>query len=258
MKIDKLSKAISAAEEDLDEIDRVIDPLAVETQAALGRVTADLLSGVIDDAKAAKLREQAELELERMRERRETLMTGLPGLRERLASEEETERVRQVEKQRVELRQSAHTRDRAQKKFVTDVRDTLAAGRELQRRRELVEADVQTIGAMLQPGEGLGVDIDEPAFGPEAEALREVLAVPPQRPAAERQTRRDEASQQQQLQDEESLSWFRQRPSPMRLAQVPAHLRHEAETILREYQAKDEVEQQRLKEQAASREVLRV
>jgi len=71
--IERLSKAISAAEEELDEIDRVIDPLTDEKQAALSRITADLLSGVIDDAEAAKLREQAELELDRLvRQRRAT------------------------------------------------------------------------------------------------------------------------------------------------------------------------------------------
>ncbi|MEJ7790779.1 MAG: hypothetical protein WKF65_02265 [Gaiellaceae bacterium] len=97
------------------------------------------------------------------------------------------------------------------------------------------------------------VDPSEPVFLDEAEVLPEevechfadaVGAV--------------EAAAVAAQQTDEVLAWFAQRPSEMRLAQIPAHLRQQAEEILQEHQAQSETEQRRLREQAESREAVRL
>jgi len=157
--IEKLTKAISAAEEELDEIERVIDSLTVETQAATSRITADLLSGEIDDAKAAKLREQAERELERMQDRRETLRSALPELRARLAAEQEVGRLVTVEKSRDELRRALANRERALRQFAARTREANAAAAEVGRHRKLIDARLATLRPLLRDDEELGLDL---------------------------------------------------------------------------------------------------
>ncbi len=56
----KHTEAVVQAESELQQIDSTMGALVEETRSAKARSTADLLSGLIDAAKAVKLREQAE------------------------------------------------------------------------------------------------------------------------------------------------------------------------------------------------------
>jgi len=255
--IEKMTKAISGAEEELREIDSEIDPLAAETRSALGRVTADLLSGVIDDAKAAKLREQAERELQRIGDRRETLRAALPELRARLAAEQEAERRARAEKLRAEARQAIDNREKALRRFGACTRETVSAAREVERHRKLTDDAVSALGGVLAEGEELDLSLDED-WPEQTSELFAVLQAGPRRPQAERERKAAEAATVAAVQDAEILSWFAQRPSASRLEQVPEYLRRKADEILAEHGVANEAEQERLRAQAESREPLRI
>ena len=249
---------VAKAERELSETDAAVPRLQEETRSALARIGADFVAGTITDREADRLREQAEFELDRLCTRADVLRQALPELRQRLAAEEEAERTATLAKARSVVRTDVGNRDRAQKKFASLVRETAAAGLELQRHRGLIEADVQTIGAMLQPGEGLDVDIDEPEVGPEAEALRELLAVPPQRPAAERQRKAEEAASVAERQANELLDWLKRHPSEAHLQHLPSCLQERGQAILAEYQEEHAAAQERQRQAAEAREVLRI
>ncbi|MEJ7791839.1 MAG: hypothetical protein WKF65_07715 [Gaiellaceae bacterium] len=255
--LEKVSKTILDAERELQELDGTIDRVAAETAAATRRINADRIAGAVDDREAGRL-EAAVRELERMQARRQVLQSALPELLTRREAAEEEARSHQVEKKRDELRRAVANRERALRQFAARTREHNASAAEVGRHRELVDACVAGLTPLLADTEDVGVTVDEVEWPETVSELSQFLAAGPRQPEAEQEREREQAAAGVARQTAEVLAWFAQHPSQMRLAQLPEHLRGQAEEILQEHQAQNETEQRRLREQAKSREAVRL
>ncbi len=176
-----------------------------------------LLSGVRGDAEAAKsCASRPCASWSGCGSGRQTLTSGLPELRSRLAAEQESERRARAEKLRAEARQALANRERALRRFGACTRDAVSAAREVERHRELVDASVDALRP-LADDEELGLDLDETTWADGSDELVAVLRAGPRRPRAERERKREEAAGAAERQDAERLAWLKRHPSETNL-----------------------------------------
>lgn len=257
MSAEKLAEAVTKMETELAMTETNIVTLTAAADETLAVIAADELTGEITTERADKLRADAKAALEKERARLGKLRAALPELRQRLADGRESERLRAGERQRATLHDAVKSRDRAVRQLAARVREAATAGREVERHRAVVEAELERLSELLMPGETIGVDLDESGW-PETAELQRLLAGGARQPEAEQQRKLEQVMQDGARRDGEALGWFRRHANPLTLAGLSPHLHERAGVILREVEAERAQERARIEKTLLAREVERV